>query len=188
MVQAAGRHLWQCSNSTIVNPGLLNAVATCSGPGTIGEFILPTGWEGTPDDGVVWTGGFFYEDNIPQLTLLYVPGNVTTYFELQNPQKPGETTVPGALSNARWPINFVNGSLPGITNGAYWVRSDTSGGETPTECPPIVETLAIPFSATYTIYACLPSDNDGTFSSHHPPLPPPHQKVTLVVWCSLLFS
>lgn len=65
---------------------------------------------------------------------------------------------PGRLPDGLALVKAVSGDfLQSAGRGhhlAYLVRSNVTGGERPAQCPPGAPKVAVPYSATYTLYAC----------------------------------
>ncbi|GAB4814661.1 hypothetical protein N2152v2_001707 [Parachlorella kessleri] len=70
-------------------------------------------------------------------------------------RRPAPTMVPAStpdtLALARWQIMRITGSLPIV---GFVTRTNTTGGKAPAPCEPAGALLAVPYTATYTFYAC----------------------------------
>ncbi len=127
--QAAGVRRWDCKAGALADPKQI-----------LGEANF------TSADG--WKGGFTYIDKVARFTQTDSQG-VTTVFDLD--ATPGLTPVPGALANARWTVNWVDGQAPAdlVPGEQYLVRTDSVGGETPTKCPSIKSNrVEVPYTTT----------------------------------------
>jgi hypothetical protein len=140
-MQASGFRVWNCVNGKVTNATSINANADFDG--SIGQ--------GGVQEAL--TGKFNYSGGVAQFQ--YTTADGTYEFSLENP--PTFTSTPSTtdLEEARWKIDWAKS--PATLNGGdtYLVRTNITGGATPSVCPSaIADTINVPYSSTYYVYAC----------------------------------
>jgi hypothetical protein len=112
---ASGKRRWDCKNGTLVDPKQIAGSANF-----------------TSTDGA-WTGGFYYIDKIARFDITNTKDGAKYSFNLDD--KPGLTNVDGTLPDARWTVNWIGAGPAGLNAGEqYLVRTNSTGGVTPTKC------------------------------------------------------